>query len=117
MNMRRTLTTRVEENDVHEEISPQVEKVKQVLQGGQGTQGAMVYLDPIVDGGNDVSVISPDLANGEIRDDLIAQARAMTNHITRDVGPKVNALECTMTSRLRDFVRMNPPIFIGSKVG
>ena len=26
-------------------------------------------------------------------------------------------VESTMTSRLRDFVRMNPPIFLGSKVG
>ena len=25
-------------------------------------------------------------------------------------------VESTMTSRLRDFVRMNPPIFLGSKV-
>ena len=41
----------------------------------------------------------------------------MTTHVTRDVAPRVNALEITMTSRLRDFVRMNPPIFIGFKVG
>ena len=31
--------------------------------------------------------------------------------------PRVNVVESTMTSRLRDFVRMNPPIFLGSKVG
>ena len=29
----------------------------------------------------------------------------------------MNALESTMTSRLRDFVRMNPWIFLGSRVG
>ncbi|TMX01579.1 hypothetical protein EJD97_024244 [Solanum chilense] len=28
----------------------------------------------------------------------------------------VNALESTMTSRRRDFVRMNPPLFLGSKM-
>ena len=30
---------------------------------------------------------------------------------------RMNFMERTMTFRLRDFVRMNPPIFIGSKVG
>ena len=29
----------------------------------------------------------------------------------------MNSLDSTMTSRLRNFVRMNPPIFLGSKVG
>ena len=41
----------------------------------------------------------------------------MTTHVTRDIGPRVNALERTMTSRLRDFMTLNPPIFLGSKVG
>ena len=41
----------------------------------------------------------------------------MTAHVTRDIMPKVNAIESNMTSRLRDFVRMNPPIFLGYKVG
>lgn len=41
----------------------------------------------------------------------------MTTHENREVGPWINALESTMTSRLRDFMRMNPPIFVGSKVG
>ena len=36
--------------------------------------------------------------------------------MTRDVGPRVNFLESTMTLILRGFVRMNPPIFIDSKV-
>ena len=31
--------------------------------------------------------------------------------------PRVNVLESTMKSSLRDFLRMNPSIFIGSKVG
>ena len=33
----------------------------------------------------------------------------MTTQANRDVGPRVNVLESTMTSRLRDFVRINPP--------
>ena len=31
--------------------------------------------------------------------------------------PRVNVVESTMTSRLKDFVRINPPIFLCSKVG
>ena len=30
--------------------------------------------------------------------------------------PRVNVVECIMT-RLRDFVSINPPIFLGSKLG
>ena len=41
----------------------------------------------------------------------------MTTHINRRIKPKVDAIESTMPSRLRDFVRMNPPMFLDSKVG
>ena len=37
--------------------------------------------------------------------------------MNRDIGPRVNAYESTVTSGLKDFVRINPPIFLGSKVG
>ena len=41
----------------------------------------------------------------------------MTTQVNLSMVPKVNMVESTMTSRLRDFVRMSPPIFLGSKVG
>ena len=44
-------------------------------------------------------------------------ARAWTTHVHRGIEPRVNAMESTMTSRLRDCLRMNPLIFFGSKVG
>ena len=66
------------------------------------------------DKGNEVPVVPPEMTNGEIIEALLALARAMTTHVNRGVEPRVNAMESTMTSRLRDFVRMNPPIFIGS---
>ena len=57
------------------------------------------------------------MTSGEFREALLTLARALTNHVNMGIGPRMNVLESTMTSRLRDFVRMNPPIFLGSKVG
>ncbi|XP_049397379.1 uncharacterized protein LOC125861555 [Solanum stenotomum] len=37
--------------------------------------------------------------------------------VNQDMRPRINANESTMALRLRDFVRMNPLIFLGSKVG
>ena len=41
----------------------------------------------------------------------------MTTHVNRGIKPRINIVENTMTSRLREFVRMNHPIFFSSKVG
>lgn len=41
----------------------------------------------------------------------------MTTLVNRSIEPMVNVLESTMTYRLRDFVKKNPPIFLGSIVG
>ena len=41
----------------------------------------------------------------------------MTTFVNRGTEPRLNVAESNMTSRLRDFVRINPPIFLGSKVG
>ena len=40
----------------------------------------------------------------------------MTTQVNFSMVPRVNVMESTMTSRLRDFVRMKSPIFLGSKV-
>ena len=40
----------------------------------------------------------------------------MTTFVNRGTEPRLNVVESNMTSRLRDFVRINPPIFIVSKV-
>ena len=103
--MRRILSRRVDENDVHEEVPPQVEQVP---------QGDQV---PIVGGGNDVSVVPPEFCNSNIRESLLALARSVTTQENLSKVPRVNVVESTMTNRLRYFVRMNPPIFLGSKVG
>ncbi|KAK4729681.1 hypothetical protein R3W88_022669 [Solanum pinnatisectum] len=57
------------------------------------------------------------MSNKEIRVAFLTLARPMLAQVNRDVRPRVNAIESTLASRLRDFVRMNPPIFIGSRIG
>ena len=46
--------------------------------------------------------------------------RSITSRLTIEVnlrmGPRVINVQRTMTSRLRDIVRMNPPIFLGFKM-
>ena len=57
------------------------------------------------------------MPNREIRESLHTLARAMTTQVNRDIRPRVNDLESTMASRLKYLVRMNPPIFLGCKMG
>ena len=73
MNTRRTLPRIVEDNDVNEEIPPQVE---QVLQGAQGDQV------PVVGGGNGVPVVPPDMTNGEVTEALFLLAQVITTLVT-----------------------------------
>ncbi len=61
-------------------------------------------------------MVTPDMTNGEIKEALLDLTRAMTTHVNSGVEPRVDVLESTMTYRLWDFVRTNPPIFLGSKV-
>lgn len=57
------------------------------------------------------------MTNKEIRVDFITLAQVMTAQANRNVGPRFNALKSNMASRLKDFVRTNPPIFLFFKVG
>ncbi|TMX04176.1 hypothetical protein EJD97_011140 [Solanum chilense] len=45
------------------------------------------------------------------------QDRSFTTHVNRDIKPRLNVVETTITSRLRDFVSVNPPTFLSYKVG
>ncbi|TMX03627.1 hypothetical protein EJD97_015296 [Solanum chilense] len=114
----RTMTTRrVEEERMNEEIPPLVEQVLQSEQASQGVQATQGEKVPIRSQRNEVLVVPTDMNNVDIRESLLALVRAMTTDVNMGIEPRVNALESTMTSRLREFVRMNPPMFLVSKVG
>ena len=105
---------RLDEERLNQDISPQVEKVEQVPQDGKGSQDAQVPPQgdpkPNVEGRIEV----PEMSNREIREALIAIGQAVTMQANLNIMPRV--VESTITSRLRDFMRMNTLIFLGSKV-
>ena len=62
------------------------------------------------------------LTNGELRAALVqmakaftAQTQAITAQATREGAPRENPPTSTMASKLRDFTRMNPPVYFGSR--
>ena len=83
-------------------------------QGGQVSQGEQV---PIANRKNKVLLVPMDMSNEEVRGDSLTLAWSTTTQADIEVGPRVNALESTMTSRLRDFGKTNPPTILWSKVG
>lgn len=52
----------------------------------------------------------------EISQAITSQARAMTAQAEQQGFPRKDPLNSTMASRLRDFTRMNPPVYTGSKI-
>ena len=53
-------------------------------------------------------------ANGKIGECLFTLTRSMITQVNIDIGPRMNAMDNIMTSILRDYVRMNPPVFFVS---
>ena len=67
---------------------------------------------PIGGEGNEVPVVPPNMTNDEIREALLALAQFIATHVNRCVEPRVSSMENTMKSRLRYFLRINPPMFL-----
>ncbi|TMW91575.1 hypothetical protein EJD97_014155 [Solanum chilense] len=95
---------RVEEEVLNEGVPP---LDKQVPQDEQV---------PITNQRNEDLVVPPYMTNEKVRGSLFTLSQAMMSPTNKYVGLRVNALENTMTSRLRDFVRMNPSTFLDSEV-
>ncbi len=57
------------------------------------------------------------MTNGEIREACLTLDRDLTTDGNRGIEPRVIIVKTTMTSRFREYVRINPPIFLCYKVG
>ena len=95
----------MDEKMSNEEVPPQGVNVPQVQQV------------PIANEGTEVSIIPPYMINKDIRGALLYLDGAMTTQVNNDLGPVMDSLVSTLTSRLRDFVRINPSTFIGTMLG
>ena len=56
------------------------------------------------------------MSNVEIRLAIHSLTQVLTTQVARDARVQVNLYANTTTSRIRNFTRMNPPTFYGSKV-
>ncbi|XP_069145932.1 uncharacterized protein [Solanum lycopersicum] len=91
MNIRRTAARRVGEEIVNVGVHPQGnQNAPQVWWG----EGSLLQMDQ----------------------DITPQAQDITAQANREVVPRENQQAGTMARRLRDFTRMNPSIYFGSKV-
>ncbi|WMV50091.1 hypothetical protein MTR67_043476 [Solanum verrucosum] len=85
---------------------------KEIDDGRVRPQGVQCDQAPLGGQENVVPVAPPDMTNGEIREAGLCHDYS----INIDVRHRVNAIESSVASRLRDFTRINPPTFFGSKV-
>ena len=79
--------------------------------------------------GDEVPGVPPTMSNGEIRENFLnlaqamisqensvtSQVQSMTTQANREAGPLVAQHASAMGYHLRDFTRINPPIFFFSK--
>jgi len=97
---------RAQEENVNEEVPPQVPQDPQVT----NDEGAMttVEIRAALQTLTQLMMVQTQA--------VTTQTQALTAQANREVRPWVEPNVRTMASRLRDFTRMNPLIFLGSKM-
>ncbi|WMV41757.1 hypothetical protein MTR67_035142 [Solanum verrucosum] len=62
------------------------------------------------------SIDPPDMSNAEIRSIFLMLSQAMTTQVNREVVAPANPIKGVAASRVREFLRMNPLEFCGTKL-
>ena len=103
MNTRRNATRRLEEKIANVGAPPRGKQVPPLVEDANVDQ-APVNPPPLTDG--DIRVALIKLAQAST-----IQAQATTAQANRELVPRPHQQVTTMTSRQKDFTRMNPPTF------
>ena len=101
MNTRRTAVRRVGQEIANAGATPQGNRNAPQVQAAANDQ---------------VPVNPPAMTDGEVRAALFQMNQTIMSQANRKVVPRENPHASTMASRLRDFTRMNPPMYFRSKV-
>ena len=101
MNTRRTAVRRVGQEIANAGATPQGNRNAPQVQAAANDQ---------------VPVNPPAMTDGEVRAALFQMTQTIMSQANRKVVPRENQHASIMVSRLKDFTRMNPPMFLGSKV-
>ena len=108
MNTRRTDARIVGEEVVNAGATPKGNQVPSQVQNAANDQ---VPVNPQAMTDGEVRVVLFQMVQG-----ITTQAQAITAQTNREIVLRENQNASTMASRLRDFMRMNPPIVLRSKV-
>ena len=93
------------------------------MNAGATPQGNQVPPQVQADVNDQVPIHSPAMTDGEVRESLFQMSQAISNQCqaitaqaNREVVLRENQHASIMATRVRNFTRMNPPVFFGSKV-
>ncbi|TMW99530.1 hypothetical protein EJD97_002390, partial [Solanum chilense] len=114
MNNRRKATQTLEEEMANAGVPPSGDQVPPLEENVNDDQAS--FDPPLTDGSIRVALFQMSQSINTQAQAASAQAQAMTAQTNWKVLPRANQQVATMASRFRDFTRMNPPTFYGSKV-
>ena len=116
MTTRNAAARRVEEDLANVGVPPKYNQVPPQDNQVPPQVQTLVLPPPMTDGETWSTFLTLDQPIPTKEQAVSTQVHAMAAHANMEVEPCVQQNSSTMVSRLRDFTRMNPPMFFGSNV-